>query len=259
MTAYLFLWNPKIDPASFEDYEELAEYTSLERPYNTRWICPSKRPRPGDLAYVKRTGPRNNGLFARGTVVGKPNRDNRDGIQCVKLSLNSLLPLGQEVGAQVLKRPPLSATFWNTQGSGMLIRPESEQELDRLWQRAISESLAGEETIVPGGFSEGAVRRIRVNAYERNEQARQICIDHHGLQCAACGMSFADRYGPLARGFVHVHHLRQLSTVGPDYQVDPVDDLRPVCPNCHAVIHLRVPPYSIDEVRGMLSQTNVGS
>jgi 5-methylcytosine-specific restriction enzyme A len=28
--------------------------------------------------------------------------------------------------------------------------------------------------------------------------------------------------------------------------------LRPVCPNCHAVLHLRTPPFSIDEARAML-------
>ena len=51
-------------------------------------------------------------------------------------------------------------------------------------------------------------------------------------------------------GFTHVHHLSPLSIVGADNQVDPIDDLRPVCPNCHAVLHRREPPYSLDEVAG---------
>jgi predicted HNH restriction endonuclease len=29
-------------------------------------------------------------------------------------------------------------------------------------------------------------------------------------------------------------------------------DLRPVCPNCHAVLHHRVPAFSIEEVRTFL-------
>jgi predicted HNH restriction endonuclease len=37
-----------------------------------------------------------------------------------------------------------------------------------------------------------------------------------------------------------------------EYVVDPVADLRPVCPNCHAVLHSRRPAYSIEEVRGLL-------
>lgn len=119
----------------------------------------------------------------------------------------------------------------------------------------LAEPIAGEETVEPGTFPEGAVRRISVNAYERNAEARRICLKHHGAQCAACGMRFAERYGAVAEDFIHVHHLRQLSSIGSDYQVDAVADLRPVCPNCHAVIHLRTPPYSIEEIREMIFET----
>jgi 5-methylcytosine-specific restriction protein A len=65
-------------------------------------------------------------------------------------------------------------------------------------------------------------------------------------------MRFSNVYGKLAQGLIDVHHLRQISEIGVKYQVDPVRDLRPVCPNCHAVIHLRCPPSSIEEVRAML-------
>jgi predicted HNH restriction endonuclease len=43
-----------------------------------------------------------------------------------------------------------------------------------------------------------------------------------------------------------------LSEIGGEYIVDPVADLRPVCPNCHAVLHRRIPAYSIEEVRVFL-------
>jgi len=36
-----------------------------------------------------------------------------------------------------------------------------------------------------------------------------------------------------------VHHLVPISKIGKKYRVDPIKDLRPVCPNCHAVIHLK--------------------
>ena len=47
--------------------------------------------------------------------------------------------------------------------------------------------------------------------------------------------------------------MRMLSEIGKEYEVDPVKDLRPVCPNCHSVIHLKAPPYSIDELKDMLT------
>jgi 5-methylcytosine-specific restriction enzyme A len=47
----------------------------------------------------------------------------------------------------------------------------------------------------------------------------------------------AANYGPLGRDYIHVHHLLELSRLPAGYQVHPVDDLRLVCPNCHAMIH----------------------
>jgi hypothetical protein len=99
---------------------------------------------------------------------------------------------------------------------------------------------------------EGAVCRVMVNAYERNPEARERCIEKHGTSCYICGFSFGAVYGELAEGYIHVHHLRPLSKVNREYRVDPVQDLRPVCPNCHAVIHLGGKCRSIEEVKQVL-------
>lgn len=96
------------------------------------------------------------------------------------------------------------------------------------------------------------MHQILVNRYERDHVARKKCISHYGTRCNLCGFDFAAIYGQAMAGLVHVHHLNLLSKVGPDYNVDPIRDLRPVCPNCHAVIHRREPPYSLDEVRQFL-------
>jgi predicted HNH restriction endonuclease len=100
---------------------------------------------------------------------------------------------------------------------------------------------------------EGAAYRVSVNAYERNQEARRRCIEHHGVSCCICTFNFRDVYGEVAEGFIHVHHLRSLSELGVEYIVDPVKDLRPICPNCHAVLHRRTPAYSIEEVQNFLS------
>jgi hypothetical protein len=115
-------------------------------------------------------------------------------------------------------------------------------------------SLPGE---LPAGkpFVEGAVRQVLVNRYERDPGARRACIDHYGSACVVCGLSFAVLYGPLAEGFIHVHHLKPLAEIGAEYEVDPITDLRPVCPNCHAVIHLGGVTRSVDEVKQLLAQS----
>jgi len=41
---------------------------------------------------------------------------------------------------------------------------------------------------------------------------------------------------------------------GINYKVDPINDLCPVCPNCHAMLHRRSPPLSIDELKQLLKR-----
>jgi len=88
--------------------------------------------------------------------------------------------------------------------------------------------------------------------YERNPEARIACLSHHGYACKACGMSLEIAYGSIAREFIHVHHLSQISDAGGQREVNPVLDLVPLCPNCHAVAHRRSPPFSVEELRGFI-------
>ncbi len=53
-------------------------------------------------------------------------------------------------------------------------------------------------------------------------------------------------------GFIHVHHKVELSSIGREYVVDPIEDLVPVCPNCHAMLHTRKPALTIDGLRAIL-------
>lgn len=132
--------------------------------------------------------------------------------------------------------------------------PHLKATLDQVlvgYQAGVSGLLPEEVAETPSLF-EGAVRKITVNAYERNPVARQQCIAAHGTTCCVCGFSFGAAYGPEAEGYIHVHHLRALSEANGEYVVDPIEDLRPVCPNCHAVLHLGGECRSIDEVRQMV-------
>lgn len=86
-------------------------------------------------------------------------------------------------------------------------------------------------------FHEGHVFSVLVNKYERSPKARMQCIEHHGAYCHICEMEFEKIYGEIGKGFIHVHHLVPLHTIGKDYVINPKTDLIPVCPNCHSMIH----------------------
>jgi hypothetical protein len=112
-------------------------------------------------------------------------------------------------------------------------------------------SAPKEETGDPQ-FEEGATIQSIVNRYERDPAARERCIAHYGPVCVVCQLSLADRYGHEVNGLIHVHHLTPLARIGKRTTIDPVRDLRPVCPNCHAVIHSTTPSRTIAQVRKML-------
>lgn len=99
---------------------------------------------------------------------------------------------------------------------------------------------------------EGIKRTVIVNSYERNPTARRLCIKHWGCVCAVCNFNFQENYGDIGIGFIHVHHLIPLSNIGESYQVNPINDLRPICPNCHAMLHTSNPPLEIEELKKLI-------
>jgi predicted HNH restriction endonuclease len=137
------------------------------------------------------------------------------------------------------------------------LRTLSDEEIDTLFKKDQSENYKSIEDVrspeeIPtegGEFTEGTFSRIEVNRYERDPKARARCIEHWGTSCQVCSFSFTETYGDIGEGFIHVHHIKPISEIGQKYKVDPVRDLIPVCPNCHAMLHKTTPPLSIAELK----------
>ena len=105
------------------------------------------------------------------------------------------------------------------------------------------------DEVPPGSeHCEGAVSKVLVNRYERDPAARRACLEHYGPVCMVCEIDFAEWYGARGEGFIHVHHITPVSELGPDYRIDPIKDLIPVCPNCHAMLH-RTPAITFQDLR----------
>lgn len=105
-----------------------------------------------------------------------------------------------------------------------------------------------EEISNPEEYAEGATKKISINVYERNTKARNLCIEHYGNSCVICDFNFEKEFGILGQGFIHVHHLKPLAEIGREYNLNPIEDLRPVCPNCHSMLHRKSPALSIKEI-----------
>ncbi len=104
--------------------------------------------------------------------------------------------------------------------------------------------IRGEEFLEGG--AEGAVRRIYVNQHERDPRNRRKAISKHGVRCFGCCKEMAEMYGEIAQWHTHIHHTKPISQ---GEQTPKIDDLIPLCPNCHAIVHLENPPLTINQLK----------
>jgi 5-methylcytosine-specific restriction protein A len=125
------------------------------------------------------------------------------------------------------------------------LRPELKKALEILFNvnnflkvfdetALIAEEIPDEEL---NDLYEGAKKQITVNAYERNKKARHLCLQKYGYKCYVCGFDFEEFYGDIGIGYIEVHHIKPLNEISKEYIVDPFNDLRPICPNCHSMLH----------------------
>lgn len=116
------------------------------------------------------------------------------------------------------------------------------------------EEVIIDDNEIPTGMPEGALTLIEVNRYERSQLNRSACIAGRGCVCEVCGFDFGEVYGSRGKGFIHVHHIVPVSQLRDNYIIDPLKDLVPVCPNCHAMLHTVNPPLSVEELKEIIGR-----
>lgn len=100
---------------------------------------------------------------------------------------------------------------------------------------------------------EGRARLVQHLERERNQSlVRSKKHSATSLDCEVCGFSFRRAYGNKAAQYCEVHHLLPLAELERAAKTR-VEDLAILCANCHRVVHLRNPPFALEEVRGMLA------
>jgi hypothetical protein len=109
---------------------------------------------------------------------------------------------------------------------------------------------------------EGNRISVLVNKYERNPKNRMICIRHNGAICSVCNFNFSVTYGEIGVGYIHVHHLHPLAGSDGNAKIpDPIKDFRPVCPNCHEMLHKGDPlhPRTIEQLKEIIANVKVSN
>jgi 5-methylcytosine-specific restriction protein A len=270
MTTYLLTWNPK--RFAWDDLEKDILQVRMFNSQKGSWSCGNtRRIQPGDRFFLMRLGQKPRGIIASGIIISKPIAkshwdDNKAAQGLTSLFVDVLLEticdasfkliLAQEA---LCSDPLLSTMHWSPQASGIRMPDDVAAELERRWFALLSnaELTLPDEVMLTESFREGSVREALVKTYERNPAARHRCIEYYGAQCVVCGFNFEAVYGPIGAGYIHVHHEVPLSEIGKEYEVDPIQDMKPVCPNCHAMIHRKRPAYSITELCEIVIQRQV--
>lgn len=263
--TYLFVWNP--DKWNWTTLEQCIEQLENSGKVTERWSCSSyKTIKPGDRAFLAKVGSEPRGIFAAGYVASEPflskhwSGKDKD-IFRVLIDFEVLLNSDKEpiLTLDILNTGNLERQQRTPQSSGISIRPELVDELEAVWfdflttQKIRHNPYVLTDDQTKKTFVEGTASQVTLTRYERNPFARRACINHYGYSCAVCDFDFEKHYGELGKNFIHVHHLRQVATVGKAYEVNPIKDLRPVCPNCHAMLHRQNPLLTIDFLKSLLN------
>jgi 5-methylcytosine-specific restriction protein A len=262
--AYLFVWNPKIWP--WDSLEQDIQYLKINGKVSDKWSCKShKTIKPGDRVFLAKVGSDPRGIFASGIVssmpfLSKDRIDRSKTINCVSIDFDVLLNPKKEqiLKLESLKEGNLSKQLWMSQSSGISIRQELIAELEDIWFNFLNSNKIKHNPFISSkndddrSYNEGKSNQVIQTIYERNPAARKKCIEYYGYSCSVCNFNFENHYGEIGKNYVHVHHLKLIAKAEKEYEVDPIKDLRPVCPNCHAMLHKQNPPFKIEYLNSLI-------
>jgi 5-methylcytosine-specific restriction protein A len=260
MKGFICTWNPDLWEWPDTDFQSAIERTDRGEAVADRWSVGNRVGGifPGDRVFLLRQR-HDRGIVASGEFTSEVFPDahwdesGRDANYAL-ISWDTVLIPDDRLPVEVLKRRVPMMPWDRVQAGGVLLAPRVLRRVETLWADALT-AVGREVLMLPNEVAradvvfEGSVTRIEVNRYERDRRARVACLQHWGYDCAVCGFNFAERYGRRGEQFIHVHHLRELSSLGENYEIDPTRDLRPVCPNCHAMLHTRRPALRIEDLR----------
>ncbi len=136
---------------------------------------------------------------------------------------------------QELERIKLEHLEWARESWRKIQVKQAEREAERLMKRTVKQDLEAMKD--EENYLEGKPIGRYINAYERRPELRLATIRFHGTKCLVCGFDFAATYGEHGEGYIEVHHLRSVSSLGEETLVDPKVDMTVLCSNCHRMIH----------------------
>lgn len=257
--TFLLTWNP-LNEVPIADFEEVRRQLASGEPCSWHWTCRSNRKvRAGDRFLMLRKGDRPRGIVGSGWIRTNAWYDAQN-VSYVDILWRRLVDPNRPLDTATIQGT--DHVHWSPQGSGIELPEDAFEAVWQAWDaysandraadrpptlrpaearlpltpaaEADTESAEDAASSVEGRLIEGwSTHR------ERDPENRARCLAAHGYRCAVCTMSFAEEYGEIGEGFIHIHHEQPLaaSDMETGTEHDPVSSMKPVCPNCHAMLH----------------------
>ena len=262
--SFLFTWNP--NKWEWTDLKESIDLLENVGYVERRWSCGnSKSIKKGDRVFLIRLSEDPKGImgsgYAKSSYYVAAHWDGTKGktANYIDIEFDILINPNKNIifNKTFLDNiDPRNVQQWFPQQSGICIKPEVIDALESEWfdfitkNKYIKNSFLSNDVVTDfkETFREGKSKDILQTRYERNPEARKRCLSHYGYSCKVCNFNFENNFGEVGKGFIHVHHINQISEIGREYEIDPIKDLIPVCPNCHSMIHSKKPAFTIAEI-----------
>lgn len=252
MSYFLFTWNPEKFPVKYitNCRLEFEEHGKLV----FGWNCANRDAKIGDRAFLMKVGKGQRGIFASEIIASDFYIGFRHNLS-VDIEFDTFFDFNKKNLSYEYLKSNFKLQNWTPQPSGTSINPIVCESLEKEWFKLTKKKFSKVKN--EWNYFEGNISKAIVNKVERNLEARYKCIEEKGYDCTVRGMNFRKIYGELLKKeFIQVHHLTPVSTRKGRYKIDPINDLVPICPNCHVVIHSIKPPYSMDEVKRVYDKLN---
>jgi 5-methylcytosine-specific restriction protein A len=92
-------------------------------------------------------------------------------------------------------------------------------------------------------YSEGAVLQVTLSKAERDGYLRKAALKKYGLVCHVCD------WKPKTPNQIQIHHL---DPIAEGERKTSLDDVRPLCGNCHLLAHSVRPPLTLEQMKDIL-------
>lgn len=100
-------------------------------------------------------------------------------------------------------------------------------------------------------FDEGFRTEIIKEVLKRDKRLVELAKAKYGTKCTVCKFDFGKTFGIHGAGFIEVHHLEPIAN---GKRKTTIEDVRPVCSNCHRMIHRGNELLSIKDLKKIINK-----